>query len=424
MEKLFAICVTIVSMFALLMPVCLADITLVSAGPTVVVKITPEPGDSGVKKLYVGARYNGLFYFRGPTSYWHLYSSGPFLIAGEINVDGPSEVTVVDFDVSSLVGLELYFAYGVSESDALNTPGHMARIYTVPPAIRSGFTHYGFYSYDGVSENDLADLATYTHTTFARTVQQVRLARSYGFRNIIFEFRFEGVLAELIANEGITVVGNPLAYDFRTIYEYERKALELWRRRLVSLRGELLSAGVLNDVGLFILSDEPALHRNYVNQELLNSIEETFKAVFPEKRSTMAFAEDRFSSDPSRGAHLSPPPTLDVVTVDPYFWDNTSIGCSEAEIRRSIYSTNANSTIDWAVQFNKPIVVAGDAMLRSGVDPLQCYITGVYNVLSEDPRVIGLIWFIFDQEFRQGPLTGAANSPALVETIKNLTIRR
>lgn len=402
-----------------------AGITLISASPTVVVKITPEAGESGVKNLYVGAVYNGILYLRGSTATrdWYMNTGGPFQIAGKINTDGgPSVVTITDFDISSLVGLELYVAYGVSESDALHTPGHLARIYTVPSAVsaNSGFTHYGFYSYSA-GESDLADLATYTHTTFARSVEQVQLAKSYGFRDIIYEFRFEGILMELLASEGIVVIENPLAYDFRRIAGYATKALELYRRRLISLKSGLVAAGVLDDVGMFVLSDEPALHRNYVpDQAFLDGIENTFKSVFPDKKSTMAFAEDRLSTDPFRGTHLLPPPTLDVITVDPYFWDNTSTGCDE--IGRSLYATNQNSTISWALQFGKPIIVAGDAMLRSGVDPLTCYVSGTYNILKNDPRIIGLIWFIYDRVFQDGTLMGAANSPSLVRTIKGLVV--
>lgn len=421
MNKIVAIIAVLVSLGV--SSACRADVTLVSATPNgVVVKVTSR----GVQNLYMGAMYNGSLYLRDLTTAtvgWHLYTGGPFPVAGQVNMDGPSVVTVTDFDISSLAGLELYVAHGVSESDALNTPGHLARVYTVPPAIaaRSGFSHYGFYSYS-VGENDLADLATYTHTTFANSVEQVRLAMSYGFRDVIFEIRFEGVLPELLAKEGTVATGNSVAtYDFRReIQWYEEKALELYRRRLVSLRDGLLSAGVLDKVNTFYLSDEPALHRNYIpSQAFLNSIVETFNGVFPEKKSTMAFAEDRYSTDPFRGVHFSPPPGLDVITVDPYFWDNT-LGCSEAEIRRNIYTTNANSTIDWALQFNKPIIVAGDAMLRNGVDPLSCYITGVYNILKNDSRISGLIWFIYDRTFLDGTLMGAANSPTLIGTIKAL----
>lgn len=335
---------------------------------------------------------------------------------------------VTNLDVSALVGLEMYVAYGVSESDALNTPGHLERIYTVPPSsisANSGFTHYGFYYRDySRQNNDLSELATYTSTTFANTAEQVQLARSYGFTDIFYELKLEEILTELLVNEGVVVTDNSVAtYDFNAIAGYEAKALELYRRRLVSTRGRLMSAGVLDHVELFYLADEPAIHRNYIpSQAFLNGIEDTFKEVFPDKKSAMTFAEDRLSVDSFRGTHFSPPQTLDILGVDPYFWDNISTGCSRDEIRRNLYVENANSTIDWALQFNKPIIVVGDAMLRSGIDPLPCYIDGVYEVLKDDQRIIGLIWFIYDSVPLGGGLSGAANSPTLIGTIKNLTV--
>src|SRR3989344_1235178 len=71
---------------------CRADVTLVSAGPNgVVAKVTPEPWDSGIQNVYIGARRNGSLYLRGfsaTTAGWHLYAGGPFQVAGQVNIEG------------------------------------------------------------------------------------------------------------------------------------------------------------------------------------------------------------------------------------------------------------------------------------------------------------------------------------------------
>lgn len=118
--------------------VCRADVTLESATSTgVIAKITPAATDSGIKNVYIGAEIGGSLYLRGLSiSDWKLYDPGSPLPVAAYIVTGstvPSvTVQVSDMDISALVGLNVYVAYGSSESEALNSAGHLAKIYTVP----------------------------------------------------------------------------------------------------------------------------------------------------------------------------------------------------------------------------------------------------------------------------------------------------
>jgi hypothetical protein len=86
-----------------------------------------------------------------------------------------------------------------------------------------------------------------------------------------------------------------------------------------------------------------------------------------------------------------------------------------------LYSENSLSNINWAKQFDKPIIVVGDAEIKAGHSPKDCYITETYHILKDDSSIAGLIWFIYDKQYNEGGyFTGAANDPALVELIENL----
>ena len=296
---------------------------------------------------------------------------------------------------------------------------------TTPPITGSGLAHYGFVYFGfNSANNDLDKLSAYTSTIVLNTHDEASLARAHGFKDIVLGETFEtDVLPALMAEEGITAYATS-TYDFRTIPNYETKALSLWRQKLQAARADLASRGLLGSIGEMYISDEPALHRNYIpDQAFLDSIASIFKEVFPDTKSTMAFAEDRSASaDSFRGPHLNPPPALDFVTVDPYFWNNTTVSCSKAAIQEYLYQTNPNSTIDWALQFGKPVWVAGDAMLRNGADPLPCYVQDTYDILKADKRISGLVWFIYNKDFGEGSLVGAANSPTLISEIRGLTI--
>jgi hypothetical protein len=113
---------------------CAASIALGQATTTgITATITPDASETGTLNVYMGARYNGQWYLRNGAADWRAQSSGALPVAGQISVSGgkPVEVSVTALDISSLVGLEVHIAYGLTEAD-IRLPGHLTRIYTVP----------------------------------------------------------------------------------------------------------------------------------------------------------------------------------------------------------------------------------------------------------------------------------------------------
>lgn len=102
-----------------------------SSGLTAVV--TPDANESGNAGIYIAAVYAGNVYFRGAkTNDWSAYGGGSYPVAISASLAGsPLTVTVADFDLSPLPGLDMYVGYGVTAAD-LAKPGHLAKIYTVP----------------------------------------------------------------------------------------------------------------------------------------------------------------------------------------------------------------------------------------------------------------------------------------------------
>ncbi|MFA5132329.1 MAG: peptidoglycan-binding protein [Candidatus Paceibacterota bacterium] len=285
---------------------------------------------------------------------------------------------------------------------------------------------YGYYYLDyNASRNDLNSLASYTNFGSAQSVEQVPLLVSKGFKNIMYVALISDSLQKLLASEGINANGGVgSTYDFRTIPNYESKMLAVYKEDLMALKNKLAANGTLGNVTVFFTVDEPALHRNYIpNQAFLENVEKTFKTVFPDKKSTMAFAEDPASSAsfPFRGAHMNPPTTLDVVTVDPYFFGKNTIGCSQSEIKKFLYTDNPNSTIGWAKQFGKPVYVAADAMIINGSALPECYYKETYNIVKGDSQIKGLIWFMYDSSFGDDVSKGTSVNPSLINLIKGFT---
>ncbi len=96
--------------------------------------ITPDSSERGAAKVYIAAVYGNNIYFRGATSQaWSQYAGGTdYPTAAAVTLTGaPLTVSVVDFDLASLPGLDLYVGYGFAASD-LSKAGHLAKIYTVP----------------------------------------------------------------------------------------------------------------------------------------------------------------------------------------------------------------------------------------------------------------------------------------------------
>ena len=123
------------AVFALLAgSACAASIVLGQATTAgITATITPDTAESGSLNVYMGALYNGQWYLRNGAVDWRPMDTGALPVAGRISASGaqPVEVSVTTLDISSLVGLEVYVAYGLAEAD-IRLPGHFARIHTVP----------------------------------------------------------------------------------------------------------------------------------------------------------------------------------------------------------------------------------------------------------------------------------------------------
>jgi hypothetical protein len=114
-----------------------------SSGLTAV--ITPDANESGSAGIYIAAVYGNNVYFRGSSSKdWRAYTGAGYPVAATVALSGsPLTVTVADFDLSPLPGLDMYVGYGLTVAD-LAKSGHLAKIYTVPaskPTTGTGSTN-------------------------------------------------------------------------------------------------------------------------------------------------------------------------------------------------------------------------------------------------------------------------------------------
>ncbi|NJN47533.1 MAG: hypothetical protein HC808_14845 [Candidatus Competibacteraceae bacterium] len=97
--------------------------------------------------------------------------------------------------------------------------------------------------------------------------------------------------------------------------------------------------------------------------------------------------------------------------------------CDSVALRQYLYTDYPNSNLDWGLQWGKPVIVAGDAMIRRDQPPRFCYIEQVFDIVSEDERLQGILWFIYDENWSiaEGALRGSKHSPSFVESVKALT---
>ncbi|MEK6751319.1 MAG: hypothetical protein AABZ00_03555 [Chloroflexota bacterium] len=300
---------------------------------------------------------------------------------------------------------------------------------TVYP-VSHPFDYYGWvYVFYDETHNDLARISSYTNTAFATSPEQVKILAPFGFKHIVYMLNEQATLEIMYANEGQSMPDDGSAFHEQIIPDYREKFFEAYRQYLSQTKDLLISADVYSQIDLFYIADEPAFHRNvYVDQDFLNQYADEFKAVFTEKQSAIAFAATDdpqvVSARPQSGPHFDPPPSLDVVIVDPYFYNfsgEVDVSCERAAIQKWLYQDNPLSNINWAKQFDKPIIVVGDAEIRGGQSAKDCHITETYALLKDDPAIAGLAWFIYDKEYDEGGyIRGAANDPHLVEVIENL----
>lgn len=107
-------------------------------------KITPLANETGAQKVYMGAflpvipgSTDGKWYLRDTAGNWNLYQGGPLPVALNITLPPPTNTpyivaSIADVDISALEGLQVWVAYGTSESAALADAKHVQKIYTVP----------------------------------------------------------------------------------------------------------------------------------------------------------------------------------------------------------------------------------------------------------------------------------------------------
>jgi hypothetical protein len=109
-----------------------ASTTLGQAGPGgVSAIISPDPGEIGrPANIWMGGVLNGILFLRsGPTN-WVVYQGGTLPIAlTSAALPSSLQVSIVNFDVSSVPGLDVYVGYGSTEAD-LSRSGHLAKVYT------------------------------------------------------------------------------------------------------------------------------------------------------------------------------------------------------------------------------------------------------------------------------------------------------
>lgn len=298
------------------------------------------------------------------------------------------------------------------------------------PPVTHPFDYYGWiYFFYGETNNDLARISSYTNTAFAISPEQVKILAPFGFEHIVYMLNEQAALEIMYANEGQSMPDDGSAFHEQIIPDYREKFFTAYRQSLAQTKDLLISAGVYGQIDQFYIADEPAFHRNvYLDQDFLNQYADEFKLVFTEKQSAIAFAATDdpqvVSARPESGPHFDPPPSLDVIMVDPYFYDffgEVEVSCERTAIEKWLYQDNPLSNINWAKQFNKPIIVVGDAEIRGGQSAKGCHVTETYALLKDDPDIAGLIWFIYDKEYDEGGyIIGAANDPHLVEVIENL----
>ena len=111
-----------------------ASVVLTHAGTDGVWAIIfPDSGEIGKPaNIWMGAVLNDAIYLRNGSTNWAKYQGGSFPIA-LTGAALPSSllVKIVDFDISSLPGLNIYVGYGRTEAD-LSLSGHLVKVYTVP----------------------------------------------------------------------------------------------------------------------------------------------------------------------------------------------------------------------------------------------------------------------------------------------------
>lgn len=101
-----------------------------TAGVTAV--IAPDAAEIGAPtNIYIGAVWNGMLFMRNGGTWTQQWTGSLPVALPDTSLSASKTVSVVDFDIAGLTGLDVYVGYGGSEA-SLTLPGHLAKIYTVP----------------------------------------------------------------------------------------------------------------------------------------------------------------------------------------------------------------------------------------------------------------------------------------------------
>ena len=118
--------------------------------------ITPDPAEIGrPANIWIGAVLNGSVYLRDGPSSWAAYQGGALPVAlTSAALPSSLEVSIVNFDISSVPGLDIYVGYGSSVAD-LSLSGHLAKVY---PGVPTTAPRNSAQALDGVALSIYATL--------------------------------------------------------------------------------------------------------------------------------------------------------------------------------------------------------------------------------------------------------------------------
>ncbi|MEQ9498710.1 MAG: hypothetical protein RIT81_17665 [Deltaproteobacteria bacterium] len=274
--------------------------------------------------------------------------------------------------------------------------------------VPAGLDFYGWYNHPWNAQiADTAALRAYTNTITASDPNELVALYQRGFRRIVYRVSSHGFGVRFALG------GDVAAYEAAFAAQY--------RPFFTDLRARLEATGVMSSVVAMYVADEPALHRDvFPNQGVFDRYIAFVAAQFPNQRIAAALAQDAAGAWP-RGPHFAPPPALDVMMMDPYFF--ASVPCDRTSVEDYLYRTHPNSALDWAFGFGKEVWLVGDAMLRNGQPPAACHVRETMRIAQEDPRITGLMWFVYSAAFSDGVLSGASRSPELLALVRSLSAR-
>jgi hypothetical protein len=362
-----------------------------------------------------------------PEDYWDLQSYGYCTVGNAPACDHDARKLLLGMTTLS-DGSVAYRTACVLEAERVGVPAPDDWLETRLDGKVYGWYTHGFYSdadgtYTPFTDNELeyqrfpdnpapiCELGSYTNLGVARTVEDLqKLVACGNYREIIYGLNTTPIVA--------AIAGGLEHPRFREAF------FAAFESYLTELEQLLSRRGLLDDVTIWYIADEPALKRRvFRDQAFLERYAETFRRVIRGGKVAMYFAQDPDGDGVDRGLHYDPPPEVDVMLMGAYFWNNER-SCDERAIRDYIYRDNPNTHLDWAFPFDREVYLIGWALTVDGQPPRSCYVEQTWKIFRDDPRITGLVWFIYDAPFVEHALAGAANDTSLLRQIRGLTATR